>query len=80
MEMSQENSLYNYLKQTKMSFFSFTKLESRRMEQVLSWGVGTSGGGCTYEKMRLVETIPGIREIRENDRGGKFNYDIFDIV
>jgi hypothetical protein len=32
--------------------------------------------------MRPVETIPGIREegIKENDGGGKFNYDIFDIL
>jgi hypothetical protein len=36
MKISPGNSLYSYLKQTKMSFFSFTKLESRRAEQVLS--------------------------------------------
>jgi hypothetical protein len=43
--MSQGNSLYNYLKQIKMSFFfSFTKLENRRAEQVLSGGL--AGGGC----------------------------------
>jgi hypothetical protein len=31
--------------------------------------------------MRPVETIPGLGEGRqkENDRGGEFNYDIFDI-
>jgi hypothetical protein len=34
MEMSQGNSFYSYLK--KLSLFSFTKLESRRTEQVLS--------------------------------------------
>jgi hypothetical protein len=30
------------------------------------------------EKMRSVETIPGMRGrgIKENDGGGKFNYDI----
>jgi hypothetical protein len=40
MEISQENSLCSYLKQTKMSFlFSFTKLENRRAAQVLP-GVG----------------------------------------
>jgi hypothetical protein len=38
-EMSQGNSLYSYLKETKMSFFfSFTKLQNRRAEQALSWG------------------------------------------
>jgi hypothetical protein len=36
MEMPQGNSLYSYLKQTKMSFFSFTKSENKRAEQVLS--------------------------------------------
>jgi hypothetical protein len=31
-------------------------------------------------KMRSVETIPWMgREIKENDGGGEFNYDIFDI-
>jgi hypothetical protein len=48
-EMSQGNSLYNYLNQAKMSFFSFTKSENRRVEQVPSgWGVlyqGEGGGG-----------------------------------
>jgi hypothetical protein len=35
--MSQGNSLYSYLKQTKIIlFFSFTKSEIRRAEQVLS--------------------------------------------
>jgi hypothetical protein len=35
MGMSQGNSLYSHLKQTKMLFFSFTKLENRRAKQVL---------------------------------------------
>jgi hypothetical protein len=39
MEMSQGNSLYNYLKQPKMSFRFFTKTENRRKEQVLSGGL-----------------------------------------
>jgi hypothetical protein len=52
MEIPQGNSLYSYLylKQTKMSHFSFylfssEKLENRWTEQVLPgrWGVGTSG-------------------------------------
>jgi hypothetical protein len=33
------------LKQTKMSFFSFTKSENKRAEQILRGGVGTSGRG-----------------------------------
>jgi hypothetical protein len=52
MEMSQGNTLCSHRKQTKMSFFfSFTKLENRRVEQVLSRGggvlvpVGGGGGG-----------------------------------
>jgi hypothetical protein len=43
MEMSQRYSLYSYLKQTKMSFFSFTNSANSRVEQVLLGGVGTSG-------------------------------------
>jgi hypothetical protein len=33
-------------------------------------------------KMRPVETIPGMEGegIKENDGGGEFNYDIFDIL
>jgi hypothetical protein len=52
MEMSHGNSLYNYLKQTKMSFyFSSTKLENRRVEQVLPvGGVVPVGGGRMWEK------------------------------
>jgi hypothetical protein len=45
MAMSQENSLQSYLKQTKCHFFSFTKSENRRAEQVLLGGVGNSGSG-----------------------------------
>jgi hypothetical protein len=40
--MSQGNSLYNYLKQTKMSFFAYKNEEQEgRIGPV--WGVGTSG-------------------------------------
>jgi hypothetical protein len=39
MEMSRGNSLYCYLKQTKMSTLFFTKMEYRRTEQVLSGGL-----------------------------------------
>jgi hypothetical protein len=49
MEMSQINSLYSYLKQTKMSFFFFTKLENRRVEQVLF-------GGWFQWKVKDIET------------------------
>jgi hypothetical protein len=33
-------------------------------------------------KMRPVETVPGIEggQIKENNGGGEFNYDIFDIL
>jgi hypothetical protein len=44
MEMTQENSLCNYLKQ-KISFFSFTKSENSRAEEVLPGGVGIRGRG-----------------------------------
>jgi hypothetical protein len=49
MEMSQGNSLCSYLKPTKMSFFSFTKLENRRAEQVLPMGLVPVGGGKMWE-------------------------------
>jgi hypothetical protein len=44
-----------YLKQAKMSCFSFflfssTKLENRRKEEVLAGGIGTSGKGKVVEK------------------------------
>jgi hypothetical protein len=42
MEVQQGNSLYTYLKQAKMPFFSYTKLKNRRAEQVLHVVVGTS--------------------------------------
>jgi hypothetical protein len=44
--MSQENSPYSYLKQTKLSLFKI-KSENRRAEQVLSgsW-YQWEGGGC----------------------------------
>jgi hypothetical protein len=57
MELSQGNTLYSYLKQIKMSF-SFTKLESRRTEQVLSESADTSGReedvGKGYRSMNIV--------------------------
>jgi hypothetical protein len=40
MEMSQENSLYSYFKQTKLSFFFFYKIREQEV-----CGVGTSGKG-----------------------------------
>jgi hypothetical protein len=45
METSQGYSLGSYLKQKKSQFFSFTKLEDRRTEQLLHWGIGISGRG-----------------------------------
>jgi hypothetical protein len=45
MEMSQGNSLCSHLKQTKIPFFSFIKLENRRAEQVLSGGLVPVGEG-----------------------------------
>jgi hypothetical protein len=49
MEMSQRNSMYSYLKQTKKINFFLTRLENRRVEQVLS-GIGISGRGRGSEK------------------------------
>jgi hypothetical protein len=58
MEMIQGNSLCSYLKQIKMSFFfSFTKLENRRVEQFLSGEAGTSVMGEKVEKGCKSENI-----------------------
>jgi hypothetical protein len=36
---------------------------------------------CVNGKMRPVETVPGMGErIKENDGGGEFKYDVFDIL
>jgi hypothetical protein len=52
MEIAQRNSLHSYLKQPKMSVFffsfSYTKLENRRVKQVLPAGVSTSGKGKSW--------------------------------
>jgi hypothetical protein len=45
MEMSQGNSMYSYLKETKCHFFPFTKSENRRSGQVLYGGLEPVGGG-----------------------------------
>jgi hypothetical protein len=47
MEMSQGNSLCSNLKQKCHFFFSFTKAENRRVEQILPGGrvVPVGGGG-----------------------------------
>jgi hypothetical protein len=49
MKVPQANSLCSYLKQAKMlffpSFFSYTKSENRRMEQVMPEESGTGGKG-----------------------------------
>jgi hypothetical protein len=42
--MSQGNSLYSYLKETKMSFF-LTKNGGQKGRTVPAWRVGTSGKG-----------------------------------
>jgi hypothetical protein len=49
MEMSQGNSLYIYLKQTKMSFFFFRKTEQEG-NQVLSGGWYQWEGGGYKER------------------------------
>jgi hypothetical protein len=65
MEIPQENSLYSYfyLKQTKMSSFSFNlfssaRLVNRKLEQVLPSGeVDTSGrGNVAVKRSRKVNT------------------------
>jgi hypothetical protein len=50
MELPQGNSLCSYLKQTKMSFFSFAKSENKRAEQVLSGGLGPVRGERRWGK------------------------------
>jgi hypothetical protein len=51
MKMLQGNTLCSYLKQTKVSLFFCTKLENKRVEQVLSGGlVPVVGGERMWEK------------------------------
>jgi uncharacterized Fe-S cluster-containing MiaB family protein len=61
MALSQVNSLYNYLKQTKISFFLFIKSENRRAEQVLSEVLVAVWKGEEVEKgcgmMNMVEIL-----------------------
>jgi hypothetical protein len=45
MEMSQGNSLYSYLKQTKMSLFFHLQNQRTGGQKSSSWGAGTSGKG-----------------------------------
>jgi hypothetical protein len=50
--------MYSYLKKTKnVIFFSFTKLENRRVEQVLSggWYVGGERCGERVQEVNMVE-------------------------
>jgi hypothetical protein len=77
--MSRGNSLNSYHKQTRISFFSFTKPENRRVDQNC-WGVLVpvgwgrrwgKGVGDEYSantvgngKMRPMETAPGVGEGR----------------
>jgi hypothetical protein len=48
MEMSQENSVYSYLKQIKMSFSSQSAEQEGKTGPV--WRVGTSAGGKNVGK------------------------------
>jgi hypothetical protein len=45
------------------------------------YSVNTVSHVCKWT-MRPVETIPGMRggEIKENDGGGEFKYDVFDML
>jgi hypothetical protein len=43
--MSEGNSCIVILDKKKMSFFPFTKVENRRVQQVLSWRVDSVGEG-----------------------------------
>jgi hypothetical protein len=49
MEMSQGNSLYSYLKHTKMSFFFFYKIREMKGKTCPVWGVVPVGGGKMWE-------------------------------
>jgi hypothetical protein len=55
MEMSLENSLYSYLKQTKISFFFFYKIREQKGRTGLVWGlipVGREKIGHVFSYMR----------------------------
>jgi hypothetical protein len=51
MEMSQGNSCVAILNKKKCHFFSFTKLKSRRAEQILSGGEGEDRERCRRVNM-----------------------------
>jgi hypothetical protein len=58
--MLQGNSLFSYLRQINMSFFSFSKAENRREKQVLSGEDGTSGERVCrkgYRKVNMVQIL-----------------------
>jgi hypothetical protein len=48
--MSQENSLYSYLKRTKMSFFYFYKIKEQEGRTGPVWGTGINGREWRYGK------------------------------
>jgi hypothetical protein len=74
-EMPQWNSLYSYLKQTKMSF-SFFKNRGHENKTGPVWGVGTSGRGRTWGKgvgrVNMVEIYVLIYEM-ENENCWKYS-------
>jgi hypothetical protein len=45
-EMSQGDSLYSYLKQTKMSLFFLYTIGEQKHRTSPAWGVNTGGRGC----------------------------------
>jgi hypothetical protein len=50
MKVSQGNSLCSYLKQAKMSFFSFQKIREQEGGSGPAFGIGTSGRGRRWVK------------------------------
>jgi hypothetical protein len=59
MEMSWDNVLNHYLKQTKMSFFPFYRIGEQEGRRGLVWGVGTSSRRKDVRKgCRRVKVAP----------------------
>jgi hypothetical protein len=84
------------LNRQKCHFLFFYKLGEQEGRTGLVWRAGTSerrenvGKGCRRVNTEQIlythvckwksETIPGMRWGKENDGGGEFSYDTFDIL
>jgi hypothetical protein len=95
-KVTRKPSCVTILNKQKCHFFSFTKLENRRVEQVLYGSLSTSGrqredGEWVWEGEYSVNTVYvngkmvpveaiSGMEVKKNGGGGEFKYELFDIL